>query len=314
MLVTAVVFALLALWVWWTYPRVGTVLFEVLAYIEARRSRLKAITVPIKGMTLATYQGRNVHAPALLLLHGFSADKGVWLGFARHFSSDYRVIIPDLAGHGKNAFVTGGDYSVAAQARRMVALLDACQLDKVHVIGSSMGAYVASWIATHYPERVLSLGLIGAAGVNLPQPNEVEALVNSGDNPFLIRNRAQFDRFFAMTMAAPPYIPEVLLAAEAQSYIKRRDELAEIFANFSDSPRMEPWLSQVRVPSLILWGREDRMVPVASAQTWLEGIPHARLEILDGVGHLPMVERTEQTAAHCRELLDRAKVYASIRP
>lgn len=142
----------------------------------------------------------------------------------------------------------------------------------------------------------------------------MEELVNSGDNPFLIRTRAQFDRFFAMTMAAPPFIPEVLLAAEAQSYIKRREELAEIFANFSDSPRIEPWLPEVRVPSLILWGREDRMVPVASAHTWLAGIPHARLVILNGIGHLPMVESTQQTAAHCRQLLDKAKVYSSIRP
>lgn len=314
MLVIVALLAIAALVVWWTYPHVGNVLFTLIAWVEARRSGLKTVNVPIKGMRLATYQGGKSHAPALLLVHGFSADKGVWLGFARHFTPDYRVIIPDLAGHGKNPFVAGGDYSIAAQARRMVALLDACRIDKVHVIGSSMGAYVASWLATHYPERVLSLGLIGAAGVNLPQPNEVEALVNSGDNPFLIHTRAQFDRFFAMTMAAPPYIPEVLLAAEANIYIKRREELAEIFADFSGSPRMEPWLPLVRVPSLIVWGRDDRMVPVVSAQTWLAGIPHARLEILEGIGHLPMVEATERTAVLCHDFLDKAKVYSSIRP
>lgn len=314
MLLIVALLAVVILWVWLTYPRVGNLLFALIAFVEARRARLKATTVPIKGMTLATYQGGDKHAPALLLIHGFSADKGVWLGFARHFTEDYRVIIPDLAGHGANGFVAGGDYSIAAQARRMVALLDACQLDKVHVIGSSMGAYVASWLASHHPERVLSLGLIGAAGVLLPQPNEVEELVNSGDNPFLIETRGQFDRLFGMTMASPPWIPEVLLAAEAASYIKRRAELAEIFSDFEGSPRMEPFLPDVRVPSLILWGRDDRMVPVASAQTWLTGIPHAYLAILEDTGHLPMVERTEKTAAQCRAFLDKAKVYASIRP
>lgn len=314
MLVIVAVIAVVALWVWWTYPRVGNVLFEVIGCVEARRSRLKAIKVAIKGMTLSTYQGGSHQPEALLLLHGYSADKGVWLRFARTFVDDYRVIIPDLAGHGKNTFVPGGDYSIEAQARRMVALLDACQIDKVHVIGSSMGAYVASWLASHYPQRVLSLGLIGAAGVNLPQPNEVEALVNRGDNPFLIHTRDQFDRFFAMTMAAPPPIPEVLLAAEARVYIKRRAELAEIFSDFQGSPRMEPWLPKVQVSCLIVWGREDRMVPVASAQTWLAGIPHARLEVLEGIGHLPMVECTERTAVLFREFLGSAKVYASIRP
>ncbi|MFL1552168.1 alpha/beta fold hydrolase [Pseudomonas sp. D47] len=59
---------------------------------------------------------------------------------------------------------------------------------------------------------------------------------------------------------------------------------------------------------------ESRRGPVASAQTWLAGIAHARLEILEGVGHLPMVEATARTTAHCRKLLDKAKVYALICP
>lgn len=313
MLVIVALLALVGLGVWLTYPRVGNLLFVLIAQVQARRARLKGVVVPIKGMTLATWQGGDRQSPALLLIHGFSADKGVWLDFARYFTDDYRVIIPDLAGHGSNAFVPGGDYSIAAQARRMVALLDACQVAQVHVIGSSMGAYIASWLAAQYPERVLSMVLIGAAGVQLPQPNEVEELVNAGDNPFLIHTRAQFDRFFAMTMASPPWIPEVLLAAEAAVYIKRRAELAEIFADFEGSPRLEPWLPEVRVPSLILWGREDRMVPVASAQTWLAGLAQAQLQIIDGVGHLPMVECPELAAQYCRDFLGGAKVYSSIR-
>lgn len=308
MLVIVVLLAAVVAWTWWTYPRVGNVLFALIAAVESRRSRLQNVSVSIRHMRLATYQGGDDRGqPPLLLLHGFSADKGVWLGFARHFTGDCRVIIPDLAGHGKSPYETGADYSIAAQAGRMIELLDALAIDKVHLVGSSMGAYVATWLAAHFPGRAVSLALIGPVGVNLPQPNEVEELVNSGDNPFLIRTRAQFDRFFEMTMASPPWIPPVLLAAEAQTYIERRAELEEIFADFSASPRLEPWLKDVKVPTLLLWGREDRMVPIASASAWMEGIPHAQLECWDGIGHLPMVERPERTASRYRQFLTQAK-------
>lgn len=304
MLVIVVLLVVAAVWVWWTYPRVGNLLFALIAAVEAKRARLKEVPVAIGRMTLATYQGgTRDKAPPLLLIHGFSADKGVWLGFARHFTQDCHVVIPDLAGHGKNRFEHGADYSIAAQAQRLIELLDECGIDAAHVVASSMGAYVATWLAVHHPERVVSLALIGPVGVLLPQPNEVEELVNRGDNPFLIHSRAQFDRFFSMTMASAPWIPEVLLAAEAQAYIERRDQLAEIFSDFSGSPRLEPWLKDVHVPTLLLWGREDRMAPIASASTWTQGIAHAQLVCMDGVGHLPMIEQTEQTVARYREFL-----------
>ncbi|NWB96780.1 alpha/beta fold hydrolase [Pseudomonas gingeri] len=304
MLLFLALIAIAVVWGWWTYPRVGGLLSDVITRLEARLSRLKEVPVTIERMTLATLQGGAAGKTApLLLIHGFSADKNLWARFARHFVGDHRVIIPDLAGHGKSGFERGADYSIEAQAQRMIELLDASGIDKVHAVGSSMGAYVATWLAAHHPERVLSLALMGPVGVNLPQPNEVEELVKQGRNPFLIHSRAEFDRFFSMTMASPPWIPGVLLAAEAQAYIERRDELAEIFDAFHDSPRMEPWLSNISIPTLLLWGREDRMVPLASAQTWIAGIPHARLECWDGVGHLPMIERPEQTAAQYREFL-----------
>lgn len=91
-------------------------------------------------MTVSTWQGGPYEASgSILMLHGYSADKNLWLRFARHFVSQYRVVIPDLAGHGETGFKAGGGYDIPTQARRVIELLDACGLDKVHVIGNSMG-------------------------------------------------------------------------------------------------------------------------------------------------------------------------------
>jgi len=276
MFLIAGLIAVVFTWGWWTYPRTGGLIFDVSIRLEAALYRLKQIPVSIPGMTMATYQGGAAQRPPLLLIHGFSADKNLWLR---------------------------GDYTIPAQGRRLIQLLDAGEIDKVHVVGSSMGGYIASWLAVNHPDRVLSIALFNPAGVNLPQPNEVEELVAQGKNPFLIRSQAEFDLFFEMTMASPPWIPKVVLAAEAQTYIKRREELAQIWEDFFRSERMDADLKRISAPTLLLLGRADRMIPVASAQTWAEGIPHARLEVWDGVGHLPMIERTDETVALYRAFL-----------
>src|SRR3546814_3116994 len=87
-----------------------------------------------------------------------------------------------------------------------------------------------------------------------------------------------------MTMASPPWLPSVVLAALAERYEQRRDELAEIFVDFRASPPMEPRLPDIRAPSLLLWGRKDRLIDVSSVPVWSKGIADLRVEIWEGVG------------------------------
>ena len=304
MLLLFVALAVFVAWSWLSYPAVGHWLYDLSTALEAKLYKLHKIEVPIAEMSVSTWQGGPYEAAsAILMLHGYSADKNLWLRFARHFVRQYRVIIPDIAGHGETGFKAGGGYDIPTQAQRLIQLLDACQVDQVHVIGNSMGGYIAAWLAATYPERVASLALIDPAGLSSPEPSDLERMLAHDSNPFLIHSGAEFAQFYAMTMASPPWVPGVVLAAVAERYQQRRDELAEIFEDFHGSQPIGSRLHDIHAPALLLWGREDRLIHVSSAQVWAKGIAGLRMEIWDGIGHMPMVERPERTAALYRDFL-----------
>ncbi|KJZ40363.1 MULTISPECIES: alpha/beta fold hydrolase [Pseudomonas] len=304
MLLLVVVIAVIVAWSWLSYPAIGYWLYDWNMAIEAKLYRLHKIVVPIHEMTVSTWQGGPYEASSsVLMLHGYSADKNLWLRFARHFVGNYRVIIPDIAGHGETGFKAGGGYDIPLQAKRIIQLLDVCGVEKVHVIGNSMGGYIAAWLAATYPERIASVALIDPAGVTAPEASDLERHLAKGHNPFLIHSREEFRRFYAMTMAEPPWVPGVVLDAVAQRYEQSRDELEEIFNDFRASPPMEPILADIKCPALLLWGHKDRLIDVSSVAVWSKGIVDLRVHIWDHLGHMPMVEQPADTARLYREFL-----------
>ncbi|MDF4205246.1 alpha/beta fold hydrolase [Pseudomonas protegens] len=307
MLVILVLLLLAALWCYRTYPRIGHLLYDASVALEARLYRLQKVPVQIGEETLMTYQGGPAQAPVILLLHGLSADKSIWLRFARHFNRDYRLLIPDLGGHGETAYAAHQDYRVPAQAQRLLRLLDACGIQRVQVIGNSMGGYIAAWLAAHAPQRISGLALFDPAGVEAPETSDLQHLLEQGKNPFLVRSRADFQHFYSLTMAAPPWVPEAVLAAIAERYQARRGQLARIFAELQTSPPMEPELAKIQAPTLLLWGREDRLLHPSSAQVWAKGLPQAQVQLWEGIGHMPMVERPVRSARLYQQFLERQR-------
>ncbi|OBZ26475.1 alpha/beta hydrolase [Pseudomonas protegens] len=307
MLVILVLLLLAALWCYRTYPRIGHLLYDASVALEARLYRLQKVPVQIGEETLMTYQGGPAQAPVILLLHGLSADKSIWLRFARHFNRDYRLLIPDLGGHGETAYAAHQDYRVPAQAQRLLRLLDACGIQRVQVIGNSMGGYIAAWLAAHAPQRISGLALFDPAGVEAPETSDLQHLLEQGKNPFLVRSRADFQHFYNLTMAAPPWVPEAVLAAIAERYQARRGQLARIFAELQASPPMEPELAKIQAPTLLLWGREDRLLHPSSAQVWAKGLPQAQVQLWEGIGHMPMVERPVRSARLYQQFLERQR-------
>ena len=286
-----------ALLAWATYPAVGRLTYRAAAGIETRLRGLRTGEIEVGGWPMAYAEGGDPDRPTVLLLHGFSGDKDLWVRFAGHLLADYHVLIPDLPGHGATGYRAGADYSAPAQAARMADLLDALGVGAVHIMGNSMGGFVAAHFATAAPARTLSLGLCNASGVLAPEASELDRMLATGRNPFLLTETGQFDAFYALTMASPPYLPRIVRDAKAADFVARREELADIFVAHHHRDLLDDVLDAIKAPALVLWGSEDPLVDPSAAEVWARGLPHAELVIYDGIGHMPMVEIPARCAA-----------------
>ena len=203
-----------------TYPAVGQLTYDLASAAESRLYGLHKERVKIDGVPMVLYRSTGPRqSDAILMLHGFSADKDVWARFARHFTEGHQVIIPDLAGHGETGYQPDWKYSIPAQSERLVKLLDQLGVPRVHVIGNSMGGHLAAYFALHHPDRTLSAAMVDPAGLPQPHPSEMERMRAEGRNPFLFDTRAGFYRFYPMTMAQPPFMPGYVLDAIADQYL-----------------------------------------------------------------------------------------------
>ncbi len=272
---------------------------------EAKAYGLRERRVHVGDTTLAVLEGGPADAPAVVLLHGYTADRVVWMRFAKHLVRDHRVVVPELAGHGASGFTSGTGFSAPAQAERVASVMERLGIDRAHVAGNSMGGFVAATLALAHPDRVTSLLLSDAVGVASPEPSEVELLLRQGRNPFLLDDVAAFSEFYAMTMARPPFVPGFVRAALAEDYVSRRDQFAEIFTDFFGVAMLDDRLGEITAPTLIMWGEQDRLVHPSTAHVWADGIPGARIIRYPDAGHMPMLEMPRRSATDYRAFLDR---------
>jgi abhydrolase domain-containing protein 6 len=290
-------------------------LYSLITRAEARAYGLRERRVDVGDTELAVLEGGPADAPVVVLLHGYTADRVVWVRFARHLLRDHRVLVPDLAGHGATGFTPGADFSAPAQAARVAAMLDGLGVEHADVAGNSMGGFVAATLAVARPDLVRSLLLSDAVGVRSPEPSEAELSIRGGHNPFLLDDVAHFPEFYAMTMAKAPFVPGFIQAAIADDYVVRRDELAEIFAGFFDRDALDDRLDEVVAPTLVMWGEQDRLVHPSTARVWADGIRGARTVTYPEAGHMPMLEVPRRSAADYRAFLARvATVPVNVRP
>lgn len=293
----------LLIWAAWTYPAIGHHSYRLAMAAESTLYGLRPANVDIGEMPLSIYQGGPQDGEAVILIHGYSAEKAHWARFARHLIDGYRILIPDLAGHGETGFDPAWNYSIPAQAARIAALMDTQGIKQAHLVGNSMGGFISAYFAWHYPERTLSATLIDAAGVRSPQPSVMEGMLAQGKNLFNVNSREEFTRFYGMTMHAPPWVPGYVLDAQAEDFMARREALAAIFEDFHMQNMLDAHLAEIKPPVLVLWGREDQLIHVSATEKW-RNIPGAELTIWDDIGHMPHVEIPRLSAERVRQFID----------
>jgi abhydrolase domain-containing protein 6 len=272
--------------------------------IETRLCGLKRSKIDIGEMEISLYHNKITDRPTIFMLHGFSADKDGWVRFARYFKNDFNIVIPDMAGHGDTGYDQSCDFTMPAQASRIAKLAEQMGISKMHLIGNSMGGFVVAHFALMHPELTLSIGLIDPAGVKAPESSDMEKMLAVGNNPFLIHNRQEFNSFFAMTMNQPPFIPKFVLKAMSDRYQQRRKQLRQIFSHRREQDLLDESLKDITVPTLLLWGEEDRLIHISSVSVWKAGIEGIQIKTWPGIGHMPMLEIPKESASVYRQFLN----------
>lgn len=247
----------------------------------------------------------------VLLLHGFGASADNWNQFAVRLTRKYRVIAPDLPGWGQSTRVETESYGYSKQIERLQQFVTQLGLKRFHLVGHSMGGFLASAYAARYPEQVITLGLIAPHGIAEPQASELAQSVAAGDNWLVARSVPEFERLLDKVFAKRPYLPKPVFRMLAQHAIRNSAKSAKIFAEMqaNDPPLLER-LAQIKAPALIIWGEQDRVLHVSCAEVFRQSIHNSELLVLPGSGHMPLVENARQCATAWMEFAEKAHASA----
>ncbi len=239
--------------------------------------------------------------PALLFLHGIGDDSSTWLDLLASLSGDYTVIAPDLLGHGASA-KPRADYSVAAYACGMRDLLTTLDIDRVTVVGHSLGGGVAMQFAYQFPERCERLVLVGSGGVGAsvhpllrlaaaPGAGLVMPLLGTKPALAAMRGFAELLRI-SEGLGLGPDLDYVLTRYVRLLQPSSRTAFLRTLRSVVD------WRGQVvnmldrcylteGIPTLLVWGTDDVVVPSGHALRAHQAMPGSKLVLFEGAGHFP---------------------------
>jgi pimeloyl-ACP methyl ester carboxylesterase len=224
--------------------------------------------------------------PPLVYLHGAGTVTGfdAMLPLAERF----RLIVPHHPGYGGSADDTTID-SVHDYVLHYLDLFDQLGIDELSLIGASLGGYIAAWLAIGQTSRVRRLVLVAPVGLRVREHPTVDIFSIQDEELFgyLTADMSVFDGKVPM-----PPTPEFL----AERY-RESTSTARLLWERSYDLKLARWLHRLTMPTLILWGDQDRLVPVGQAGVWADLLPRAEVKILSGAGHLVFDETREAAEA-----------------
>jgi pimeloyl-ACP methyl ester carboxylesterase len=244
--------------------------------------------------------------PAIVMIHGFGAAIDWWDEIAPALATDHRVIRIDLIGHGGTAAPASG-YTIPRQAELVAAVLDRLGVDRVTVIGHSMGGEVATALAERNPARIAAMILIDSpptAGTTFTIMTDAAMTPVVGELLSHFETDEAIRRGLAQGFAPGFPVPEKFVADLRQlTYTAFRSAHEESIAYRTAKPTNERLAALTPVPPLLaLTGTEDAIVPPAHAK-YFAAVPGAEIAIIEGSGHSPMVEKPAKTLELIRGFL-----------
>jgi pimeloyl-ACP methyl ester carboxylesterase len=254
--------------------------------------------------------------PPLLLLHGIAGSSRTWRDVIPRLTGRFTVVAPDLMGHGQSEKPTG-DYSLGAFASGIRDLLEVLGIDRATVVGQSFGGGVAMQLAYQHPERCERLVLVDSGGLG----REVN---------WMLRFMTWPGSEYVMPVIFPGFVRDwgdslFRMINDRGIHLGRFGEMWSAYASLAESENRQAFARTIRsvidpggqtvsamdrlylakaMPTLIIWGDRDDIIPVSHAHAAHQAMPGSRLAIIEGVGHFPQIEAPEQFVDTLLDFID----------
>jgi len=276
-------------------------------------------TVVLHGHELSYVDSGS--GPVLLFIHGILGSQRQWSRLVDKLDDDHRVLVPDLFGHGDSAKPLG-DYSISAHAAALRDLLDHLGIDRVTLVGHSLGGGIAMQFYYLFPDRVDRLVLVASGGLG----REVNFILRSATLPGAEQ--------VLSVIASGTVLSGVEALGRGASKVGWRPgaDLSAIWRGFTslgDGESRRAFLATTRavidiggqsisahdhlegvapVPTLVVWGSKDRMIPAWHALSAQRAVPDCQVELFDGAGHFPHLDDPDRFARVLRDFVSAAEV------
>lgn len=265
------------------------------------------------GLTLHYRDEGKREGRPLVLIHGSNASLHTWEPWVKILGQDYRVISLDLPGHGLTGANPANVYDNASYVGVVDALLQKLGIEHAVIGGNSMGGGVSWMYALAHPEKVDALLLVDAGGQpysksgNTPIGFRLMRMPVIKEAARFIAPRSIFESSVRTSMSVQSKIDDALIDRywELNRYPGNREATMQRFSATGNRNAASPEkLATIKVPVMIMWGEEDNLIPVSSARWFADAMPQAKLVIYPKVGHIPMEEIPEKSAADVKDWLD----------
>lgn len=269
---------------------------------EAATSRLARVNLDSSDIQLHyndTVEGKET----VVMLHGSGPGASGWANFHKNVdplvAAGYRVVLMDCPGWSKSDSIVSKGSRSELNASALKGLLDVIGLEKVHIIGNSMGGHSAVAFALANPQRIGKLVLMGGgtggASPFVPMPTEGIKLIGALYRDPTIENLKRMMNVFVYDASS---LTEDLMQTRLTNLLARRDHLENFVKSAEANPKQFPdvghRLGEISAPTLLVWGRDDRFVPMDTGLRLLAGLQNAQLHVFSRCGHWAQWEHAEK--------------------
>jgi len=273
--------------------------FNESMYLREGLSGASSRSVEVAGHRVHYMVEGPAGGPVVVLIHGLGGRAEDWRNLAPYLGqAGFRVYMPDLPGYGRSEKPSDFSYSVPDEAEAVVGILDALGLKQIDLGGWSMGGGIVQHLAIRHPERVRRLILFDSVGI-YEKPDWDTRL-------FTPTTPAELDQLEALLMPNPQPIPgfvarDILRISKRNAWAVHR----AMAAMLTGKDATDALLPRLKMPVLIVWGTEDRLLPLSLGEKMHQLVPQSELEIIPGCGHLAPVQCAPQIAPKLVEFVKR---------